>query len=69
MQPVKMLSMVLLFEDLRAHANSSQPPEGEEELSCPLRICVGVCGSLEALDLFHYSPVDVDGACSPPYFL
>ena len=31
MQPVKMLSMVV-FEDLRAHDKSFQPPEGDEVL-------------------------------------
>ena len=34
---------VELFQDLRAHAKSFQPPEGEEALSCPLHDCVGVC--------------------------
>jgi hypothetical protein len=33
---------VELFQDLRAHAKSFQPLEGEESLSCPLQNCVGV---------------------------
>ena len=32
------------FEDLRAHAKSLQPPEGEEASLCPRHNCVGVCG-------------------------
>jgi hypothetical protein len=61
------------FEDLRAHAESFQPPEGEEALSCPLHDCVGLYGAwlflsdmatdeLESLNLLHYSPVDVVGS-------
>ena len=42
MQPVKMLSMVQLLEDLRVHAKSFQPSEGEEALLCLLHNCVGV---------------------------
>ena len=67
---------VELFEDLRTHAKSFQPPEGEEALSCPLHDCAGVCGAcdvdakeLEALDPLHYSPVDVDGDVLSPLFL
>ena len=30
--------------ELRAHAESFQPPEGEEVLLCPLHDCVGVFG-------------------------
>ena len=33
-----------IFENLRAHAKSFQPPDGEEALSCLLHNCVGVCG-------------------------
>ena len=35
---------VELFEDLRTNAESFQPPEGEEVLSCPIYNCVDVCG-------------------------
>ena len=68
---------VELFEDLRAHAKSFQPPEGEEALSCLLHYCVGVCGpflsdvdieELETLDALHYSTDDVDGGVLCPPF-
>jgi hypothetical protein len=38
------VAAVELVEDLRAHCESFQTPEGEEALSCLLHDCVGVCG-------------------------
>lgn len=54
-----------------------QPPEEEEALPYPLHDCVGVrrprqtlsdvvTEELEALDSFHYSPVDLNGGVLKP---
>ena len=62
---------VELLGDLRAHAKSFQPPEGEEALLCHLHNSAGVRGpwyvlsdvdakEFESLDPLHNNPVDVD---------
>jgi hypothetical protein len=81
MQPIKMLSVVQLynfFEDPRAHVKCFHPPEGEEEL-CPLHDCVGVSGpcyilsDVDAKELEALDPLQIlsmwMGTCSPLFLL
>jgi hypothetical protein len=57
------------FEDLKAHEKSFQPPEGKRHchaLFTMVLMCVDHASDvdtkeLEALDMFHNSPIDVDG--------
>jgi hypothetical protein len=66
MQPVRMLSMVQLYNFLRIwgpkSAKSFQSPEEEKVLSCPLHNCLGVLGTKRKRCI--WSPTQE--ACTPP---
>ena len=61
-------AVVELIDDLRAHAEFLQSPEVEEALLRLFHLCVGPCqvlcdvhtNELEAFDLLHCSPVNVN---------